>query len=770
MRRILSILLCFVLCLSFLAVPVSAYIPVTYYNEEVYAGGILDMMAFVDDENLSDYSFRWQFAGVGSDSWVDLDDNANYKGTKTNHLQVYTKADGDYEHWDEIPFRCLVTKDGESNTTPTIYMHILPYDSMLKAMKNKGIGLYEPSLTNVTDLYSKDDQNYTASAFAGSNIQILCGGSSASSLKLLENSDVQLKREIKITENGKQTVTGDSTSYIPYTIGNNAVTIEATMRIIMAGVDKGVYQTKTIKISTTKPTVTGTATANTDCSLLRYTYNESQKLASIPKGASVEVLSKEGSYYQVFYNNFVGYVGTSLLNTQTPSYDPVIQNVDVTIPAPVAGEKPSFNCNVLTAGCQLYKTEPVTWYDTTAKKFLTSADTFTEGHSYDLAIWLSAKSGYKFQVDSANKPKLTGTINGNLPPFVNKAYEQDPEEVVELTYTFHNVKAKEPEQTHTCAPVLVERIEPTCTEAGHKAYYRCGCGMHYADAQGKTVIDPDTWGVLPATGHTPSDWRITGAYHYKACTTCGEFLEQEDHRWSPTYLYQDKTGHAWICADCKTHSDVKKHTPGPAATDKEPQVCKDCGYIIQPAKNHTHKLTKVAMVEPTCTQEGCIEYYRCDGCSVLFADKDGKQEIPDSRDLSLPALGHTVSETWYINEEYHWRTCTVCDAVLEETKMLHEPENGICATCDYVIGTEPVRQTEPEAEPTPEAETKPSAETASPTETVPGDAVSAPQTEPAKETAKFTWAAGVMIGLVCFGAAITATVIILKQRKKERMP
>jgi hypothetical protein len=67
-KRIFALLLCLMPFISYLAVPVSADFQVTYYNEEIYAGGILDLMAFVGDENLEDYSFRWQFAGVGSDS------------------------------------------------------------------------------------------------------------------------------------------------------------------------------------------------------------------------------------------------------------------------------------------------------------------------------------------------------------------------------------------------------------------------------------------------------------------------------------------------------------------------------------------------------------------------------------------------------------------------------------------------------------------------------------------------------------------------------
>lgn len=778
MKRILCVLLCLALLGGLLAMPAFAAIfQVSYYEEEIYAGGVMDMYAFPKDGGVEPFTYRWQAEGFG---WIDLEDNESYKGTKTNHLQIYTKT-GDYGDFSQIPFRCAVT-DAEGTTfyTPSIYPDIYPTANLIPNMRKWGYGLYEPTITNAIDLQTRDDVNYTASTYAGNKLEIFCGSKPVEDKQVLSDSEVVLTRQIHITENGHTTQTGDRTTYIPYTVGNNAVTVEIKLNMTIGGHDLGTFDAKTIKLNVAKPTATSTATAKSDCSLLRYTYNESQKLASIPKGTTVDILSKEGSYYQVFYNNMVGYVGTSLLDAQTPSYDSVIKNVDVTVTAPVAGEKPSFTCNILTEGCQLYKTEPVTWYDKTAKKFLSASDKFIEGHNYDLAIWLAARSGYKFQVDSSNKPKLTGSINGNLPPFINKAYEQDPEEVIELTYTFNNVKAKEPEQTHACIPVLVERVEPTCTEKGKQAYYHCGCGMNYKDAAGTQSVNISTWGDIPATGHTASTWRTTQVYHYKVCTACGDMLEQEDHkggsascmqkakcqvcgndygekedhRWSPTYLYQDKTGHAWICADCKGNSEVKPHTPGPEATDTDPQVCKDCGYIIEPAKNHTHKLTKVAQTPATCTQEGNTEYYTCDGCADLFADAAGKNKIPEAKSVVIGALGHTASEVFGVDDDFHWRCCTVCNEILVETKMNHEMENGVCITCNYKPGAEPEEQTQPgETEPVPQESIAP----------VENDTQPGADAQPDRTR---EWLLPVLVALVCFGGAVTAAVIILKKKKR----
>ena len=247
----------------------------------------------------------------------------------------------------------------------------------------------------------------------------------------------------------------------------------------------------------------------------------------------------------------------------------------------------------------------------------------------------------------------------------------------------------------------------------------------------------------PTENHTPdtSKWFAQAdMYHYHPCKICGAHCDTEDHRWSPTYLYQDPTGHAWICADCNTNSAVEQHNPGPAATDTTPQTCKDCGYIIEPIKNHTHELTKVPQTPASCLEEGNIEYYTCSGCNDRFTDADANNKIPETMSLAVGALGHTASENWQTDETYHWRICSRCNQVLDETKMQHDLTEGNCATCSYGIDSgDPIVEAEP-------TETTPSSE--------------------GNKKSDNTWISIVLIGLVCFAAAITATVIILKKKRK----
>ena len=279
---------------------------------------------------------------------------------------------------------------------------------------------------------------------------------------------------------------------------------------------------------------------------------------------------------------------------------------------------------------------------------------------------------------------------------------------------------------------------------------------------------PATGKIPPTHTHSYMDWAWNSGQHYKNCTGCDEiffaeahkggvatcteagkctvcgyaYIEAKEHKWSPTYLYQDKIGHAWICADCKGISTIEKHVAGPASTPGAAEVCRDCGYIMNPAKNHQHQLTKVPQPPSTCTTEGNVEYYTCSGCNDRFTDAEGKNQIPDTMSVAVGALGHTPSDVWGIDDDYHWRVCTTCNQVLDETKMQHDVTDGKCTTCNYVIGD---RVTNPETTP---AETTPE----------PGHNA---------EQSNNTWIKILLVALVCFAAAITATVIILKKKKGE---
>ena len=68
-------------------------------------------------------------------------------------------------------------------------------------------------------------------------------------------------------------------------------------------------------------------------------------------------------------------------------------------------------------------------------------------------------------------------------------------------------------------------------------------------------------------------------------------------------------------------------------------------------------LVKTEAVEPTCTADGCKEYWSCDTCEEKFLDAAGKT-VATEEDLVIPATGHT----WKPATADSPKICEVCGA------------------------------------------------------------------------------------------------------------
>ena len=140
---------------------------------------------------------------------------------------------------------------------------------------------------------------------------------------------------------------------------------------------------------------------------------------------------------------------------------------------------------------------------------------------------------------------------------------------------------------HTCDIKSVAKVNPSCTEGGKEAYYKCeGCGKFYEDALGtKEITDLASWGNLAKLGHTESDWKSDKDNHWKECTVagCGVIIE----------------------------NSKAAHTPDRAeATETDSVKCSVCGYVITPALGHTHD------VDTTKFESDETNHWNtCSGCS-----------------------------------------------------------------------------------------------------------------------------------------------------------
>ena len=133
-----------------------------------------------------------------------------------------------------------------------------------------------------------------------------------------------------------------------------------------------------------------------------------------------------------------------------------------------------------------------------------------------------------------------------------------PANAVEINATY-----KDAPVSHTCDIKPVAKVEPSCTEGGKEAYYKCeGCGKCYEDALGaKEITDIDAWGNLEKLGHTESDWKSDKDNHWKECTVtaCGVIIEDS----KAAHKDDNKDGKCDVC-------EYNVGVPGDSSDDDKP--------------------------------------------------------------------------------------------------------------------------------------------------------------------------------------------------------
>ena len=183
---------------------------------------------------------------------------------------------------------------------------------------------------------------------------------------------------------------------------------------------------------------------------------------------------------------------------------------------------------------------------------------------------------------------------------------------------------------------------------------------------------------------------------------------------------------------------------GAEATETTPQKCTECAYIITPALNHVHNLTKVSAKPATCTEEGNAEFYICDGCSDWFEDAEGNVKIEDKAIVKLVATGHAFGDEFKKDENEHWYECACGE---KKDAFAHNDENndGKCDACGYSSAS---------------AETEPVLTTPSDnTETT------APDKTDDENNGGMPWWAILLIVVAVAGISVGVTVIVLKKKK-----
>lgn len=104
------------------------------------------------------------------------------------------------------------------------------------------------------------------------------------------------------------------------------------------------------------------------------------------------------------------------------------------------------------------------------------------------------------------------------------------------------------------------------------------------------------------------------------------------------------------------------------------QPCERCGakgnITAIPATGHS--LIKTEVKDPTCTEDGNIEYWYCENCDKYFSDENTKEEI-ELENTVLKATGHNWGEPeWSWSED--GKTCTVTFTCENDETHKESPE------------------------------------------------------------------------------------------------
>lgn len=199
--------------------------------------------------------------------------------------------------------------------------------------------------------------------------------------------------------------------------------------------------------------------------------------------------------------------------------------------------------------------------------------------------------------------------------------------------------------------------------------------------------------------HTPSGTYVTSEnYHWSKCSFCGASYNQENHNFifekhlvEPTC--EQKGIDVYKCSVCgyekeETVNPLKHKWEVELSYDRNAhwEKCSRCGEERN-RKNHNLDDGTVTL-EPTCTNEGIIEY-RCDECNVVIEE-------------SILKLNHDIDENKYLhNDEIHWNECSICHQrfnvinhdflileYIEATHFTKGKEHKICKICGHEIDRE----------------------------------------------------------------------------------
>ena len=262
----------------------------------------------------------------------------------------------------------------------------------------------------------------------------------------------------------------------------------------------------------------------------------------------------------------------------------------------------------------------------------------------------------------------------------------------------------------------VAAVEPTCTQSGNNAYWKCqDCGKFFADSGAVNEITDHSSVIRKALGHD---------YSVKSDNLRSEAANCQEH---DTYWY--------VCAHDSTHiakddpaaadkyysGEAGPHIYGTALTDfgadGHGYKCTLCDSRKDVQSHDFQDVPNASFLKSIATCQHKAVYYKSCTCGAKSADtfeygdtaphapKDGYESdgvnhwhiCKDCSEILGEKAPHTAADGWKSDKDGHWKVCKDCGAAIDGTKTAHTPDREaadyenpvLCTECGYEIA--PVR-------------------------------------------------------------------------------
>lgn len=128
------------------------------------------------------------------------------------------------------------------------------------------------------------------------------------------------------------------------------------------------------------------------------------------------------------------------------------------------------------------------------------------------------------------------------------------------------------------------------------------------------------------------------------------FIELEHHDVVEPTCTEEGNIEYWKCPEC-----------GKLFTDSYAE--NSVNSVSVPLTGHLYPLVHKEYVAPTCQTEGNVEYWRCDRCMEAFTDETGTEVLEN---YILAKVPHESDGETYSSETVHYHKCRWCGIVMDE--------------------------------------------------------------------------------------------------------